>query len=88
MINDNTLAKTIKIVALVAVAIVVGSAVALGAAWLGHQFLVLTVGEEGIPAIDDTPLMLALVAGAYVAGGLSGPAVVTYGWMHFIRRRT
>lgn len=88
MNNVNTLAKTIKSVVLVAVAIVVGGAVAMGAALLGHQFLVLAVGEEGIPAIDDTPLMFALVTGAYVAGGVSGVAVVAYGWMRFIRRRT
>lgn len=88
MINGDLLLRTSKAVALIAVALTVAGVVVLGAAWLGHQFLVISVGEEGIPAIDDTPLMFALVAGAYLAGGLSGLAVAAKGWMRFLRRRS
>ena len=82
------LTRAIRIIAIVAVAIVIGGTVALGAALLGHELLVLKVGEEGIPAIDDTPLMFALVAGSYLAGGLSGLAVIVFGRRRFFGRRT
>jgi len=88
MRTSDMLTRAIRILAIVAVAVVVGGAVTMGAALLGHEFLVLKVGEEGIPAIDDTPLMFALVAGAYLAGGLSGLAVLVFGWRRFFRRRT
>lgn len=88
MRTNDSRARTIRILALVAVAIVAGIAVTMGAALLGHEYLVLKVGEEGIPALDDTPLMFALVAGAYLAGGISGLAVLAYGWMRLLRRGT
>ena len=72
--------------ALLAVAILVGSTVAMAVALLGHEFLVFKVGEEGIPAIDDTPLMFAVVAVCYLAGALSGLAVLVLGWTRFVRR--
>lgn len=87
MRTSDTVASMIRIMAFVAAAITVGIVVTMGAALLAHQVLVLKVGEEGIPAIDDTPLMFALVAGAYFAGGISGAAVLVYGWMRFFRRR-
>lgn len=87
MTNSDTLVRTIGFVLFVAVAIGVGIAVTMGGALLGHEFLVLNVGEEGIAAIDDTPLMFAVVAGAYLAGAISGLAVLAYGWIRFIRRR-
>jgi hypothetical protein len=59
----------------------------MGAALMAHEFLVLKVGEAGIPAVDGTPLMFGLVAGAYLAGAISGLAVLAYGWTRFIRRR-
>lgn len=64
MRTSDTVTRMIRILAVVAAAIVVGIAVTMGVALLGHQFLVFKVGEDGIPAIDDTPLMFALVAGA------------------------
>lgn len=88
MRTNDSRARTIRILALVAVAIVAGIAVTMGAALLDHEYLVLKVGEEGIPALDDTPLMFALVAGAYLAGGISGLAVLAYGWMRLLRRGT
>jgi hypothetical protein len=87
MSGNETVVRIIRLVILVAVAIGVFFAVALGVAFLGHEFLVLTVGEDGIPAIDDTPLMFGLVAAAYLAGGVAGIAVLTLGWIRFIRRR-
>lgn len=87
MIGHKSFAMTIRVVAIVVVAVAVGTAVAFGAAWLGHQFLVITVGEEGIPSIDDTPLMLALVVGAYLSAGIAGLTVAAYGWRRFVRRR-
>ena len=80
--------RWVPILALVAVAVAVAFAVTMGASLLGHEFLVLTVGEAGIPAIDDTPLMFAVVAVAYLAGGLAGLAVIAFGWTRFLRRRT
>jgi hypothetical protein len=85
---SDLLARAIRILAIVAAAVVVGGAVSVGAAMLGHEVLVLKVGEEGIPAIDDRPLMFAFVAGAYLAGGLSGLAVVVFGWRRYFRRKT
>jgi hypothetical protein len=79
--------RVIALGALLAVAILIGIAVAAVVALLGHQILVFTVGEEGIPAIDDTLLMRALVAGTYLAGFVSGTAVVALGWKRLIRRR-
>jgi hypothetical protein len=63
-------AASIRLVALLAAAIGVGTCVALAVALLGHELLVFRFGEDGIAAIDDTPLMFVLVAGAYLAGGL------------------
>ena len=80
--------RAIRFMAIVAVAVGVGIGVAIGFAALGHQLLVATVGVEGIPAIDDTPLMFGLVAAAYLAGGISGLAALVFGWSRFIRRRT
>ena len=81
-------AFAVRVLALVVFALVVGVVVTVGAAVLGHAFLVLKVGEDGIPAIDDTPLMFVLVTGSYLAGALSGLAIFAYGWMRFVRRRT
>ncbi len=86
--SQVTGSRAIRFVALVAVAAGVGMAASVGVALLGHQLLVLTVGPEGIPAIDDTPLMLVLVGVAYLAGAISGLAVLAFGWARFIRRKT
>jgi hypothetical protein len=72
---------------LLAVAFGVGLAVTFGSAALAHRALVLRYGEDGIAAIDDTPLMLGLVAGVYLAGLVSGLVVLVVGWMRFFRRR-
>lgn len=87
MLRNDMLARTVKAIAITVVAIAVGTAITVFAAWLAHQSLVIAVGEPGIPAIDDTPLMFALVAGSYLAGGLSGLAVFAVGWLRFIGRR-
>jgi hypothetical protein len=80
--------RAVRVASVIGLAIGAGAAVTMGAALMAHEFLVLKVGEQGIPAVDDTPLMFALVAGAYLAGGISGLAVLAYGWMRFLRRRT
>jgi hypothetical protein len=85
MTTGGGAARAIRLAALVGAAIGVGIVVTIGAALLAHQALVLKVGEEGIPAIDDTPLMFALVGGAYLAGVISGVATLVYGWRRFIR---
>lgn len=86
MMTRETLVRAVRLVILIAVACGVGIAVTMAAALLAHQILVLWVGEAGIPAIDDTPLMFALAAGVYLAGGISGLAALAYGWVRFIRR--
>jgi hypothetical protein len=73
------LAFAAKMLALTAIAVGVGVAITIGSAVLGHAFLVMTVGEEGIPAIDDTPLMRALVASSYLAGVASVVLVLAAG---------
>lgn len=80
--------RAVVAVAIVVVAVLAGIAVVFVAALRGHQFLVLTVGEERIPAIDDTPVMRGLVVGAYLAGGLAGLAVAISGWARFLRPRS
>ena len=87
MTTNRYLISAIKIVAIVSVAIAVAIAVMIGLALLGRQFLLFMVGEEGIPGIDDTPLMLALVGGTYLSGGIAGIGVLLLGWLRFIRRR-
>jgi hypothetical protein len=88
MLTSDHLSGAIRNLALIAVAILAGAAVAMATAVPGHEFLVLTVGEGGIPAIDDTPLMFALVAGAYLAGGISGMTVLVFGWARYVRSRS
>lgn len=87
MNDHHMLPRAIKVIGLLTCAVVIAIATTFAAAWLGHQVLVVTVGEEGIPAIDDTPLMFALVSGAYIAGGIAGLAVAAYGWLRFFSRR-
>lgn len=77
-----------QVVALVVTAVGIGIGVAVGAALLGHELLVLRYGEDGIVAVDDTPVMFVVVAACYLAGVLSGLAVLVAGWLRFIRRAT
>jgi hypothetical protein len=87
MTTNDTLGRLAKVLLLLAVAVGVGLAVTFGSAALAHELLVLRYGEDGIAAIDDTPLMLGLVAGIYLAGLVSGLIVLVVGWMRFFRRR-
>ena len=75
-----------KFAVLVAVALMVGIAVAVACALLGHQILVLTVGEANIAAIDESLPMYFLVACTYLAAIVAGLLVFVAGWRRFLRR--
>lgn len=66
-------------------ATVLGLAVAMGVAMLGHEVLVLRYGEDLAP-IDDTLPMFVAVACAYLAGIVSGLLTLVVGWRRFVRR--
>lgn len=66
-------------------ATVIGFAVAIGVAMLGHEVLVRVYGEDLAP-IDDTPPMYVAVAGAYLAGLGAGLLTLVVGWRRFVRR--
>jgi len=78
--------RAAKFAALLAIAILVAVAVGVGSALLGHEILVLAVGVEGIPAIDDTLPMFVIVAGTYLAATAAGLLVLVAGWRRFLRR--
>lgn len=81
-------ARFVAVVAVVlAAAIVVGTAVAMAVALLGHEVLVLRYGED-LNVIDDTLPMHLAVGTAYLAGAGSGLAVLVLGWRHLVRRST
>lgn len=66
-------------------AAVLGLAVAMGVAMLGHEVLVRAYGEDLAP-IDDTLPMFVAVACAYLAGIGSGLLALVIGWRRFVRR--
>jgi hypothetical protein len=74
-----------RLIIVLATAALVGVAVALGWALIGHQILVRIYGENLAP-LDDTLPMLLAVGTTYLAGGISALIVVAFGWRLFIRR--
>ena len=68
-----------KVAVLVTVVVLADVAATVGAAFLGHEVLVLVYGENLAP-IDDTPPMVIAVAAAYLGGILSGLSVLVIGW--------
>ncbi len=64
----------------------IGFVAALGVAALGHEILAATFGEEGIRAVDDTPLMFTFVAASYGTWLLVAVVGVVVGWRRFVRR--
>ena len=71
---------------MIALAVIVGVAVTIAGAVVGHQLLVAVYGEAGIAAIDDTLPMFVAVATAYAAGFVAGLAVIFVGWRRVVRR--
>lgn len=67
-----------------AVAGVIGVAVAFGSALLGHEILVRLYGED-LSVIDDTLPMITAVWGSYLAGIVAGLVVLVAGWRRFVR---
>lgn len=66
-------------------ATVLGLAVAMGVAMLGHEVLVFRYGEDLAP-IDDTLPMFVAVACAYLSGIVAGLLALFVGWRRFARR--
>ena len=81
-----TVDTALRLLLVAATAIVAGIAIAIGTALIGHQVLVAAYGEAGIAAIDDTPPMFIAVATTYVAGFLTGLAIMFVGWRRVLRR--
>ena len=75
-----------RLVLVLAAAALVGVAVTVACALIGHEVLVRIYGENLAP-IDDTLPMILAVWTSYVAGGLSAIAVVALGVGRFVRRR-
>jgi hypothetical protein len=73
------------LLALVPIAITVGVGAMVAGALLTHRVLVITIGEEQIPAFDNTIGMRILVAADYIGGALAGIAVLVVGWVRVIR---
>ena len=82
------LARAIALLVLLAGAVVAGFLVAIVGAILLHQVLVLTVGQEGIPDIDGTLAMTALLFANYAIALVAGVAVFVFGWIRLVRPRT
>lgn len=78
------LVRATKFGVVLAVAVLVGVAVSIGSALLGHEILVLIYGED-LNVIDDTPPMFVAVALAYVTGIVAGLLVLVVGWRRFVR---
>jgi hypothetical protein len=88
MKSRRAVARVVAVILAVPVAIAVGIGATLLAAVLGHQALLITIGEEAIPAFDNTIAMRILVLGAYVAGCVAGIGVLIGSWVVVIRPRT
>jgi len=77
--------RRIRLLLLVGAAILTAPAVTLGLAWLAHEALLLTVGQD---AIQTRGLREELIAAACDGAGLiSALAVLVAGWRHFVRGR-
>ena len=76
-----------KVVVVLAIAWIVGLAVAVVWATVGHEILVLRYGDD-LNSIDDTLPMFAAVGGAYLAGIVSGLIALVLGWRHFVTGRS
>ena len=82
------LGRLLRIGVLGAIAIGVGFGAAMGVAALGHEILAASLGQEGIVAIDDSPLMFTFVAASYATWLIVGLLVFVLGWRRFGRSRS
>lgn len=78
------LVQAARFAVILAVAFVIGVAVAFGSALLGHEILVRLYGED-LFVIDDTLPMITAVWGSYLAGIVAGLVVLVVGWRRFVR---
>ena len=83
----NHLSRAFKIAVALAIASIIGLAVAVVAAMVGHEILVLRYGDD-LYSIDDTPPMFAAVLASYLAGIVSGLVALVVGWRHFVTARS
>ena len=80
--------KTLLRIAVIgALAIALGFTAAIGVAALGHEILAASLGQEGIVAIDDSPLMFTFVAASYATWVIVAIVVFVLGWRRFGRSR-
>jgi hypothetical protein len=82
--NRDTVGGTIKLLALLLAAVLIGACVALGVAWLIHEVAVAAIGQEGIEGIDDTLRWRLLSVGVYLSGMISGIVFFALGWRLFL----
>jgi len=72
---------------LVVAALAAGVVATTVSALVGHQLLVVALGEEGIPAFDDTIGMRILVVALYAIGVVVALALFAFGgrfiWRHY-----
>lgn len=81
------LARGVVFVVLLVVAASVGLLVAVVGALVIHQGLVLTVGEEGIPALEGSLVWVGLLLADYVIGIVAASALFAFGWIRVTRRK-
>lgn len=77
--------RWIRILLLIAAAVLTAVVVTIGLALLAHEVLVRTVGQDAIQTRDLRGLLI--VGGAYAAGAISALAVFVIGWRRFVRGR-
>jgi hypothetical protein len=80
----NHLIRAFNVVVVLGIASFVGLAVAVAAAMVGHEILVLGYGDD-LVSIDDSPPMFVAVSAAYVAGIASGLVALVIGWRRLVR---
>jgi hypothetical protein len=85
MNGRNALVRGAAFVMLLAVAASAGLVVSVVGALVIHQGLLLTVGEEGIPAIDGSVVMVGLLLADYVIAIVAGFLVFALGWIRVTR---
>lgn len=78
------LIRAAKFAVVLALAVLVGVAVAVASALLGHEILVLVYGDD-LSVIDDTLPMITAVWTSYLAGIVAGLVVLVVGWRRFVR---
>ena len=81
------LTGALRVAVVLAIAWFVGLAVAVAAAIVGHEILVLRYGDD-LYTIDDTPPMVVAVSASYLAGIVSGLVALVVGWRHVVMGRS